>query len=185
MRSLKVIQFFSRLGKILSRIIGVLSIIMALICAFCVLGIAFLPNDTFEFGGITIGSLMSESHKLNLGEVYTSLTVYIIMCSGETVLCALSARFFAGELRAGTPFTAECANGLLRLGILTVIVPIVTMLAAALVGTVMSNCFGGIDELNIQSFLSVGVGVIFIVLSLICKYVVRWTEKSSEALIPD
>ena len=178
MRSLKVIQFFAKLGKILSRIIGVFSIVIALICAFCVLGIAFLPNETFDFGGITIGSLVSESSKLNIGEMYTSLTIYIITCSGEALLCVIAGRFFANELQAGTPFDTDCAKQMLRLGIYAIVIPIITMLAAALIGAVMSNCFGGVEELNIQSFLSIGVGIMFIALSLICRYGAEQAENN-------
>lgn len=175
---MKFIQTLAKLGKGFSRAICILSLTVAVICAICVLGIAFLPNESFVFSGITIHSLIPDGKSLDAGEYYTALTMYIIICSGEAVLCRIAERFFADELRAGTPFTREISGKMLKLGVLTVALPIITMLIAALICTVMSNSFGTVREYNIGGFGSVGIGILFIILSVVCRCIAERNEEN-------
>ena len=75
-----------------------------------------------------------------------------------------------GELLDGTPFNMERSKELTRLGIITIGVSIVTEAVAAIVYEIMSFIFVNTDSLEIGNWGSVGIGITFIIVSLICRY---------------
>ena len=64
----------------------------------------------------------------------------------------------------------ERAKELTRLGIITIGVSIVTEMVAAIVYEIMSFIFVNTDSLEIGNWGSVGIGITFIIVSLICRY---------------
>ena len=142
MSSLDKIQKLSKLGKILCSIVFV----------FCVIGI--------------IGSVVGIAFLA--ANIY--MVVAIILCSGEAVIAKFAEHYFKGELLDGTPFNMERAKELTRLGIITIGVSIVTEMVAAIVYEIMSFIFVNTDSLEIGNWGSVGIGITFIIVSLICRY---------------
>ena len=57
-----------------------------------------------------------------------------------------------------------------RLGILTICLPIGTQIVAEIVYAVMEQTMQGVAPLRLDSAGSVALGVMFIVMSLICRY---------------
>ena len=58
------------------------------------------------------------------------MTAGLIVMAGEAVLSRFAAGYFAQALADGTPFRAESARSLLRLGILTICIPLGTQILA-------------------------------------------------------
>ena len=98
------------------------------------------------------------------------MAVGAIICAGEAVLCRIAGRYFKNELEAGTPFTFDGAKELLRLGIYTICIPVVTVVASEIVYQVMKHFLSNVDKLEIGNAVSVELGVMFIIMSLLCKY---------------
>lgn len=81
-----------------------------------------------------------------------------------------SEKYFAHELTAGTPFTQNGAKELLRLGILTICIPLGCLILAQIVSGILAGFLNCDDLLKIENGGSVSLGIMFIVMSLLCKY---------------
>lgn len=168
MKTLKTIQTLSKIGKILSKIIFILCIIGAAGCLVGIVSLACIPEG-IKIGGMTIHGLIEQSAEFSMGTLYTVMATGIIFCAGEAVLCKFAESYFKHELAAGTPFTFEGAKEMIRLGILTVCIPIATAIAGAILYGIMSVAFFDVGDVNFDNSLSIGLGVMFIITGLICR----------------
>ncbi|MBR1732021.1 MAG: hypothetical protein IJ725_06280 [Ruminococcus sp.] len=169
MKTLKTIQKLAKVGKVFCTIIFILSLVGGIGCIVGIIGLAVIP-DGLKIGDITIHSIIEKQADISLGTCYTSMAVGVVLCAGEAVLCKIAERYFKNELAAGTPFTLDGAKELMRLGILTICIPIGTIIISGIVYGVMSQIFGGVADYDINNYTSVGLGVMFIVMSLLCRY---------------
>ena len=169
MSSLDKIQKISRLGKILCSIVFVFCMIGII---GSVIGIAFLAAgvDAVHIGGVTLKSIVQINSGTSIETANIYMAVAIILCSGEAVIAKFAERYFKGELLDGTPFNMERAKELTQLGIITIGVSIVTEVVAAIVYEIMSFIFASTGSLEIGNWGSVGIGIAFIIVSLICRY---------------
>ena len=169
MSSLDKIQKLSKLGKILCSIVFVFCVIGII---GSVVGIAFLAAgvDAIHIEGVTLKSIVQTNSGTSIGTANIYMVVAIILCSGEAVIAKFAEHYFKGELLDGTPFNMERAKELTRLGIITIGVSIVTEMVAAIVYEIMSFIFVNTDSLEIGNWGSVGIGITFIIVSLICRY---------------
>lgn len=85
------------------------------------------------------------------------------------------------KLGGGNPFTLRGAKELMRLGILTVAIPLGTVIVCAIGVAIADVVYPGIDKLSVGEFSSVGLGVMMIVLSLFCRYGAELKEGKTEA----
>ena len=169
MSSLDKIQKISKFGKILCSIVFVFCMIGII---GSVIGIAFLAAgvDAVHIGGVTLKSIVQINSGTSIETANIYMAVAIILCSGEAVVAKFAEHYFKGELLDGTPFNMERAKELTRLGIITIGVSIVTEVVAASVYEIMSFIFVSTDSLEIGNWGSVGIGIAFIIVSLICRY---------------
>lgn len=180
MKTLNTIQTLAKIGKILSRIIFVFCIVG--FCG-CIVGIVSLAigGETFKLGGVTIHSMIENSAGLNLPTLYASMAVGLLFCAAEAVLCKFAELYFTNELVDGDPFTLRGAKELLRLGILTIAVPLGTRIVCSIGLAVADKVWPGIDRLSMGDFTSVGLGVMMLVLSLFCRYGAELKESKAES----
>ena len=160
MDTLKILQKLYRLGRILSKIAYVCAIVAACLCAAGIASFA-LGAGTLRLGGVTIRGLVRADTSLSEGALYAAMTAGLIVMAGEAVLSRFAAGYFAQALADGTPFRAESARSLLRLGILTIL--------AEIACAVLEKTSSGAVELPLGADGSVVLGVMFIVLSLVCR----------------
>ena len=92
------------------------------------------------------------------------------ICAGEAVLAKFAEHYFKRELTDGTPFNLGGAKELMRLGILTICIPLGTQIIAEIVYAVMEQTMQGVTPLQLDNTGSVTLGIMFIVMSLICRY---------------
>lgn len=179
MKTLKTIQTISKVAKVISKIVFILCIIG---CAGCILGIVSLAviPDGFKVGEVTLHSIIEDNAEMNMGTMYTSMAMAIFICAGEAVLAKFAELYFKNELKAGTPFTLDGAKELMRLGILTVCIPIGAQIIAGIVGSIMVTLFNDAVKNSFELSGSVGLGVMFIVMSLLCRYGAEITGHRSE-----
>lgn len=159
----------SSAGKILCSIVFVFCVIGII---GSVVGIAFLAAglDAIHIVGVTLKSIVQTNSGTSIGTANIYMVVAIILCSGEAVIAKFAEHYFKGELLDGTPFNMERSKELTRLGIITISVSIVTEVVAAIVYEIMSFIFVNTDSLEIGNWGSVGIGITFIIVSLICRY---------------
>ena len=169
MNTLKTIQTLAKIGKVFSKIIFVCCIVGFCGCIVGIVSLA-LGAETFKLGGVTIHSMIENEAGMSLPTLYASMAVGLLFCGAEAVLCKFAEAYFKHELADGNPLTLRGAKELLRLGILTVAIPLGTVIICSIGVAIADNMVPGIDKLSIGEFSSVGLGVMMIVLSLFCRY---------------
>ena len=169
MNTLKTIQTLAKIGKVFSKIIFVCCIVGFCSCVVGIVSLA-LGAETFKLGGVTIHSMIENEAGMSLPTLYASMAVGLLFCGAEAVLCKFAEAYFKHELADGDPFTLRGAKELLRLGILTIVIPLGTVIVCSIGVSIADNMVPGIDKLSIGEFSSVGLGVMMIVLSLFCRY---------------
>lgn len=169
MNTLKTIQTLAKNGKVFNKIVFVCCIVGFCGCIVGIVSLA-LGAETFKLGGVTIHSMIENEAGMSLPTLYASMAVGLLFCGAEAVLCKFAEAYFKHELADGDPFTLRGAKELLRLGILTVAIPLGTVIVCSIGVAIADNMVPGIDKLSIGEFSSVGLGVMMIVLSLFCRY---------------
>lgn len=169
MKTLETIQTLSKIGKIFSKIVFICCIVG--LCG-CGVGLAALlvGAETLKFGGLTLHSILEAEAGISTGTILASITAGAILCVGELVVSRMAGAYFEKELAAGTPFTFDGAKELLHLGISLIWIPIVTVVLAQVAHGVIDQFWANVEKLDLDGYTSVGLGVMCILMSLLCKY---------------
>ena len=169
MQTLQTIQTLSKIGKVISKIIFICCIVG--FCG-CIVGIVSLSlgAPTLKLGGITLESILQNEADATVGTLYAEMTAGAIFCVGEGILAKFSMHYLTRELADGTPFTQDGAKELLRLGILTICIPIATQTLAQIAHSILSKVLADVAPLDLEGIGAVAVGVMLIVAALLCKY---------------
>ena len=168
MKTLQTIQKLSKLGKILSKIVFILCLVCGILCAAGILSLLFFP-EAIKIGSVTVRGLVDSSVEVTRNTSYAALAMGVILFAGEAVLGKLAERYFRHELADGTPFTLQGARELLRLGICAICIPLGAQIAAQIVYQVMAYLMQDVAEVNHSASVSIGLGIMMIVASLLCK----------------
>lgn len=171
MSSKKIIDSIAKAGEIFCRIIYICSIVGLCISA---VSLILLPygDDVLKIGGVTLKSLFSDIEDLkSLCPVVGS---FAINCIGYIVLSREAQRYLSLEIKEGTPFTFNGANLLKRLGIITIIVPILVTVASEIFCNVFESLANttafSLEELNFDNDGSIAMGLMLLLLSVLCQY---------------
>ncbi|ANE22289.1 hypothetical protein AAY81_03090 [Denitrobacterium detoxificans] len=159
----------------IAKICRVVSIIVFACCLaggiLCVVGMACVGTpDLITVNGVTVHSIVDLSADVNLGVVYASLLTGLVFCIAGCVLGKLAKRYFDHELAAGTPFTFEGANEIMRLGIFTAVIPLGAQIIAHVGCSAMARYFEGVTCPSVEVSTSFMFGVALIVMSVIFRY---------------
>lgn len=164
-KTLDVIQMLAKIGKIFSNIVQVCCIVGCCICLVGLIGMAV---------GVVIakigGAGLQDIAKVNIGGVYATMTIGLIMCAGEAVLAKFATGYFKRELAVGTPFSYDGSKELMRLGILTICIPLGTQIVAAITHAIIKVTMGNVGAVDLGNGASVALGVTFIIVSVIFRY---------------
>lgn len=174
MKSLEVIQTLSKIGRVLSKIAFIFSVIGFCGCIAGVLGMCFGADGIIKIGGVTLHGLIAEEYGYNIKSITALLFGWLVVCAGEAVLSKFAEVYFKNELKAKTPFTLAGAKELLRLGILTIAIPVGCTAAGSVVrgiaiGFLKVEKAAALD-MCFDNTASVVLGVMFIVGALLCRY---------------
>lgn len=169
MSSLKMLQVLSKIAWVFSKIVRILCIIG--LCG-CFVGIAVLTvgAHTVKVGGVTFYSLIKNSSGFGMESLYAVMVAGMILCLGEAILAQYAEHYFRRELQDGTPFTQEGAKELQRLGIRTICVSIGSAILAQIAQAAVTALLHGGEELTLEGGASVGLGVVFLILSVVFRY---------------
>ncbi len=182
MKTLNTIQTLSKIGKILSKIVYICCIIGIVGCAVGIVSLPFADTGILKIGGVTIYGLIVNRAGIDLNSLYPLMTGAMIVCIGQAVTAKFAERYFSHELTAGTPFTLAGANELLRLGIITICVPLGSLILAQIVSSIVAEFIGCGEAFKIEGGDSVALGVMCILMSLLCKYGAECRENKENDL---
>ena len=168
-KTLSAIQAISKIAKVISKVIYICCIVGVV---GCIVGIIVLSTGIqgFRLMGEDLSVLIFNKSGLNSETLINYCIAGLITCTAECILCKFAVRYFDNELRAGTPFTYEGSKEILRLGILTIAIPIAAAIATGIACGIFSAFFSGAENLEHDNADSVTMGVLFIMASLVFRY---------------
>lgn len=178
-KSLQVLQVLAKIGRILSKIVWICSLVGAIGCLVGIITVAVGTDEVLKVGGVTIHGIVANESGMNIGSLYASMTVGLILCIGEWILAKYADRYFTHELAAGTPFTFEGAEEMKKLGIRTIVIPIIAMIAANIAYQIINHTFMNVQDAKIDDYASVGLGIAFIILSIVFRYVAHLEQSKT------
>jgi len=179
MKTLKTLQTLSKVGRILSTVVFVICIVGGCLCVAGIISLLVIPEG-FRIGDVTIQGLIREKTGWNTATCYAALSVGIVLCAGEAVLAKFAERYFKNERKAGTPFTFDGAKELMRLGILAICISIGTAVVATVIREIFKLVAEDVNDLDLNLGTSVGIGVMMVVGSLLCRLGAERSEKTEE-----
>ncbi|MFR1260402.1 MAG: hypothetical protein ACLSCX_06990 [Oscillospiraceae bacterium] len=108
---------------------------------------------------------------------------WLIVCAGQAVLAKFAETYFKNKLQAGTPFTFGGAKELLRLGVLTLVIPT----GCSVLGSIAEGIAAGFWnaekaaalDLSFDNGASIVLGVMFLPGSLPCRYGAELTQQDA------
>lgn len=108
---------------------------------------------------------------------------WLIVCAGQAVLAKFAETYFRNERQAGTPFTFGGAKELLRLGVLTLVIPT----GCSVLGSIAEGIAAGFWnaekaaalDLSFDNGASIVLGVMFLPGSLLCRYGAELTQQDA------
>lgn len=168
-KTLGAIQALAKIGRIISKIVFILSIVGASLCVVGLISLIVIP-DTLEIGDVTLHSLIEDKAGTTVAGMYAAVTAGIILCAGEAVTAKFAEVYFKHEIADGTPFTFTGAKELMRLGIITPAVSAGTAILSSVSQAIFSIFVEKLPDLSIEIGDSFGYALAFIIISLICKY---------------
>lgn len=175
---LKIMQKFSKIGRIFSKIVETACIAGICGCAAGAL-IMLLGRETLRIGGMTIHSIL-QAEGASEGTIWAALIAGVLLCAAEWILSHMAGRYFAHELEAGTPFTEQGADELLMLGVSCIWLPIVATVFGRIARSIIAKRMENVESILKEGFESVVLGITFIIVSLIfrcCVQLLRGREE--------
>ena len=124
------------------------------------------------------------AHIQNCGQPQLTLTFDEIgRIAGQAVLAKFAETYFKNKLQAGTPFTFGGAKELLRLGVLTLVIPT----GCSVLGSIAEGIAAGFWnaekaaalDLSFDNGASIVLGVMFLPGSLPCRYGAELTQQDA------
>ncbi len=166
MRSLEKIQKLSKIGEVVSRIAFILWAAGFLGCIAGIISLSLGRTVVLELTGGRYGSSVMAGCAQFSGRLF--------VCAGRAVLAKFAENYFKNELNAGTPFTLAQAKEMLRLGVITLIIPP----ACTIAGSIAEEITAGL--MNIEKAAAMDIyfdnepgfvlGIMLILISLLCHY---------------
>lgn len=162
--ALSTIQSLHKLGRILSRIYFLLSIFIVIFSPSFF--IVLVTNGSIREN---IDAFLSSKTGYSVTTLYGVCTTLFITSFGEFFLSRKAEDYFKSELEYGTPFSLQNALKLKKLGIATIIIPLVTHSLSALAYYLISQNMDGMAPFEFHMTGSFALGIMFILTSLLCK----------------
>jgi hypothetical protein len=178
--TLNILQTVSKIAGIVCKVISVLCIVGFCLCVVGIVSLA-VGAPAMQLGGVTFESMMQHNTEMTTGSLYAAMASGAFVCAGEAVLAKFALHYFKREQTDGTPFTFDGAKELLRLGILSLCIPVGTQILAQIAQTICTKIMTDVEPLELDMGGSVIVGALLIVMALLCKY---GAELNAEKVLP-
>ncbi|MGM9624520.1 MAG: hypothetical protein ACI3XM_02310 [Eubacteriales bacterium] len=167
MKSLKTIQKTFHVFQTLSRIAMILSFVWAGLSAVGLI-CGIVMDSGVDLFGMNQELLYSLTVTGGMTEMIGVLLIDMILALTDGILLVFALRYFKTEQADGTPFTRQGADLVLRLGILTIVLPLVAAILSAIVCEILTlpqDAVGDWGNLN-----CLGMGIVLILASLVFRY---------------
>lgn len=165
MKNLITIQKTFKVFKTLSKVAMILAFVT---CGLTLIGL--LCGMVWYHGGKVYGADMEMMMKLTeVSGLFPMIGVLLsdsVFALTDGLLFLFAWRYFKTEQADGTPFTHSGADQIRSLGIKTIVMPLV----AVIISTVIYRCFGMTNAPDWSNAVSVVLGIVLILASLVFHY---------------
>ena len=187
MKTLKTIQILAKIGKVLSIIARVCCMIGGICCAVTAGLLGIYGEKAISIAKDNAGQIDDEQarqivEKLTNPMLITIIAIAAAFCFAGAVVARFAKNYFTHEIEDGTPFTLRGAKELMRLGIIYIAVNLGISIIAGTVFAIASKSWELADKYEFQG-QSIGLGIAFIIVSLICRYGAELTEGKNEPAV--
>ncbi|MBO4563242.1 MAG: hypothetical protein J5772_06500 [Clostridia bacterium] len=168
MKSLKTIQTLAKVGKVLSKIVMIFCIV-ALVLSLLGLGSMFIAKNMKTEGSQQLQDLFVDYDM----PFEKAVAVMCIVCAAliiELIVSAKAVRYFKHELEEGTPFRLSLANEMRDLGILIIVLSLAFAIVVSIGWSIAKQYYPQLGENELRGGYSIGMGIAFLVVSVICRY---------------
>ena len=184
MKSLKAIQTLSKIGRVLSIIARVCCIIGGVCCAVTAGLLAVYGEKAISITKDNMDKIDDEQARQIIQQLTTPMMVTVIaigavFCFAGAVVARFAQNYFKHEIEDGTPFTVRGAKELMRLGIIYIAVNLGASIVAGTVFAIVSKSLEDADKYEFNG-QSIGLGIAFIIFSLLCCYGAELTEGKTQ-----
>ncbi|MBP3370558.1 MAG: hypothetical protein J6L85_07380 [Clostridia bacterium] len=167
-KTLNTIQTLVKIGRVIAKIVFVVTIIGAVGCLFGLGALIGAQSLGISVGSETLAGLIVNEAGMSMGSMYLACVSGMVMCIAEAVLAWLTIRYFNHELADGTPFTFSGAKELFRLGIINIAVLLGVSVLQTMIYGIFWIYFPEIEE--IEASASLGTGIAMMILSVVFKH---------------
>lgn len=167
-KSLKTVQTICKVCKVLAEIAFVMFVVIVALMLVAAIFTGTGKMDALMSSGALVLDEMLQQTGVTQDYMVAEFVCLTIIIAAEAVVAKFINVYFKHELKAGTPFTFEGAKEMLRLGIITIAVPVGASLAATIVFDIMAAGSGLDSEFNFE--ISLGMGLMFLALSPLLKH---------------
>lgn len=166
-KTLKQIQKICEIALIISKIVHALCIAGIVMCSLSLIN-QLISINNIVINGVTIHSII-DIKNISIGDIYVRITIGLITCIGGFIKSKYSIDYYENELSVGTPLDVNLAEKLKRLGIREIVISLVVVILIMSAYGIFNYFYGDIKELSINNNPGIGLGIAYIILSLVCK----------------
>lgn len=172
---LQRIQKIAGIANIVCRVLFVMCIVGACLTVAGVVSYFAIGDLNLKFGDVTLGGILSETDGLTKPQIICEFISAFIQCVVGAVLFGFSKEFLKNELADGTPFTEKSSKCVLKIGILTCVLPFAgEMVTSAIAAAVKA-------ETEFDSHPDILAGLLLILISLLLSYGSELVNRNKES----
>ena len=164
MNSLERVQKTFGVFRTVTKVLQVLFIVGSACCGVMALSAMTIKNGGQVFS--IFGTPIDDFFEGDLTVAFVKWLSAAFIMTAYAIVCALTCNYLKHENADGTPFTADGAKRLQKLGIRCIYVPII----ALTVSEIIAVCYGVKDAIIGDNLPSTALGIVFILASLVFSY---------------
>ena len=172
---LETVLKIARVLKTLCKVLFVLCVVGACVCAGFLILLAVFGNSVIFDNGVF--RLIIADPAQPVPTLYCIFSLGILYCGCEAVLSKISLNYLTHVLNDGTVFNYATSKELRRHGIIDVAVSIFEALASGIIIEIAEQHVEALDlSAGVITADTVGVGILMILFSYVCEYGTSLTE---------
>lgn len=163
-----------KLGKVLSTIAFIASIIVVVFCCISVVSVkAGGTGEIAQIGNTTISGILSDIGISEEPYLLDMLIIMIVFGIASFISGFAAMRFFTKEMKASMLFNSECGNRCRTTGVWIAAVNLLAAVICGIIYTIRNVVFEDYASMNTSAGISFGIGIGFIICSAIIEAAYR------------
>ncbi len=176
MKSLKILITLAKVGRVLSKIVFIISLVGAILALLTIIALKSVGGELNPIGGnlhLTIVDVQDYSAET----IYAYMGVAVLICAGEVFVARKAVKYFEHVLSEGTPFTTGLSTQLRDLGITNIAVSLGMVIVCSAALAAAKRFYPDLPDLRVENTGSISMGISMLVCSALCRYAAELREQ--------